>query len=874
MYTKMWKLGTPNKVKIQSDLIGDYELTQMFDVDKIYLATMSYHNGILDKFENDDLNNWKSIDRKNLVSDVLKDKNVTIDNQGAVSNRLLQNYIDVITDRQNYDTARSSIDVATKMITNLLPMIRKKEVGYFRACRQITPTFQADKKLEFCTGKSGVGAMALAVTNSALTQYTGLSLEYGAVDQQHFDFGELYEIYSKGVGTRMRISDWLSAMVNAHVDVAKDPYIFDINVNKFTYNHTTFLIRAGKGLSTFTFLAQPILKRYAAMMNNSGGIYGKNIDGRQRSKSLTFYKRDKKLMLMSEVLSSITEVWDNAKESMTKEQLVEETANLTYFVNKVKQLSGKQKTNDDLQLSWNYDVFDKDFALKCIQMLNGNITGTSLDAYQALMFQLYALEAFDIINDYSTKLEKLVQVSRIDTKKFGKTIQEQIDFVNKYELFKNTETGWHIKGMSKPTKQITVENNGKTKKTTVVDESFPLTYYFKQTLLDSKLRRATFYLKDLLKHQTFTATDQYKNLYIAINQLVRGDQSYVDYNGHMHHAYNPIGKADTSKQIGTALDSILCYSTFVANGPKVIKRYKNDANNNAEGPIDFVMNGDINNIIAKIKYLQFGKGHPKGLTLFERFDNFIEYVKTNPDSDIANGLINPATGEVTNDLLEYLIPQTKDGKSEVGRFNLIISQIQTKQHQKARLRSAFYQLLTHNDETVRQLARDIAFYAYYASYNQNTNNSFFDLVPEQFRVQYDNALADALTMKNKDRNKLITGVAQTKNVTFFDTITSEDLGTAREYLDVIARNYWYNNDIVPIQKFYSFRSDFNKAGTIKFESYVDPIAKKSFPGAIVTSNADGPYFKLVQNGVTYLYRKYGNITKQVPGKTKEWVNSI
>jgi hypothetical protein len=54
----------------------------------------------------------------------------------------------------------------------------------------------------------------------------------------------------------LRISGWLSAMVNAHVDVAKDPYIFDLNVNHATYNYANFLIRAGKGLSTFTFLAQ------------------------------------------------------------------------------------------------------------------------------------------------------------------------------------------------------------------------------------------------------------------------------------------------------------------------------------------------------------------------------------------------------------------------------------------------------------------------------------------------------------------------------------------------------------------------------------------------------------------------------------------
>jgi hypothetical protein len=68
-------------------------------------------------------------------------------------------------------------------------------------------------------------------------------------------------------------------MVNAHVDVAKDPYIFDLNVNHATYNYANFLIRAGMGMSTFTFLSQQSLKNIADEINNAGGIYGGNIDG-------------------------------------------------------------------------------------------------------------------------------------------------------------------------------------------------------------------------------------------------------------------------------------------------------------------------------------------------------------------------------------------------------------------------------------------------------------------------------------------------------------------------------------------------------------------------------------------------------------------
>ena len=80
-------------------------------------------------------------------------------------------------------------------------------------------------------------------------------------------------------------------MVNAHVDVAKDPYVFDLNLNNATYNHATLLLRAGMGMSTFTFLAQPLLKYFADMLNNTGGLYGKNLDGNNQDDPQDSFKK-------------------------------------------------------------------------------------------------------------------------------------------------------------------------------------------------------------------------------------------------------------------------------------------------------------------------------------------------------------------------------------------------------------------------------------------------------------------------------------------------------------------------------------------------------------------------------------------------------
>jgi len=82
--------------------------------------------------------------------------------------------------------------------------------------------------------------------------------------------------------------DWLSALINAHVDVAKDPYIMALNVNSITYNMTSLLIRGGKGENTFYFLAQPALRRFTKeMLENKGVIAAeKGITERDKLKSI------------------------------------------------------------------------------------------------------------------------------------------------------------------------------------------------------------------------------------------------------------------------------------------------------------------------------------------------------------------------------------------------------------------------------------------------------------------------------------------------------------------------------------------------------------------------------------------------------------
>ena len=50
------------------------------------------------------------------------------------------------------------------------------------------------------------------------------------------------------------------------------------------------------------------------------------------------------------------------------------------------------------------------------------------DVINSYMYQLAALQSFNEIDDFAQSLSQLVQCSQIDTKKFGNTIHDQIDF--------------------------------------------------------------------------------------------------------------------------------------------------------------------------------------------------------------------------------------------------------------------------------------------------------------------------------------------------------------------------------------------------------------------------------------------------------------
>jgi hypothetical protein len=79
-----------------------------------------------------------------------------------------------------------------------------------------------------------------------------------------------------------------------------------------------------------------------------------------------------------------------------------------------------------------------------------------------------------------------------------------------------------------------------------------------------------------------------------------------------------------------------------------------------------------------------------------RLGNFIKTIQKDPYSDVADGLVDDE-GNIQNDLLLYLKPQTPNDKYPIGRMLLSSSQTDNKSKDELRLITAFYQLLEHSE---------------------------------------------------------------------------------------------------------------------------------------------------------------------------------
>ena len=379
-----------------------------FDIDKLFVARYNYDkNGNRIKFETkEDYTNRlreAGLDDETIVRKVYERYNGKTDfeanSKEANENMLLDVYISVISNPLNFAEARQPLDTVTDYLKDTI----LKEVdtitgqGKRTSKSQLyyaTPTFQSRTKAELNGGKFGIGPFALANAHQVLTQLVKLRFKPNKI-LRDYGISNLYGIQSND-RNKINILDWLSALINAHVDVAKDPYIIRLNVRKLTFNMTNFLIRSGKGESTFYFLPQQILKDFAIEYDKYSGFY--NVDTQNKNPESLAYRT----------------IWN------------------TYF-EKAKSLS-KGKYDQFLDFLNDKGVGAKQRA----KMFDVNYLKKQLkkeETFDWYYNQLLIMKTYQELNPFSRSLSELTTLSQIDTKRFGNNFGLQSAFLDKWKQF-------------------------------------------------------------------------------------------------------------------------------------------------------------------------------------------------------------------------------------------------------------------------------------------------------------------------------------------------------------------------------------------------------------------------------------------------------
>lgn len=352
-----------------------------FDIDKLYVARFAYNkNGV--KFNKGNSLKYDEV-------------------RNSIKNEMLEAYLKVLLTRDNTNSLKLSIDNATENVKEVLRDIEGPSSYHPTPFEVYSPTYQEARKAEYTGGKAGIGPFALNNAHHILAQLTKLSMVRDVFTNtlNIWNIGGIYDTPVAGMKKGGRILDWLSAMINGFVDIAKDPYIVRLNVNSWTYNMVSFLLRTGKGKQTFYFVAQPILKEMAEAVIKTKGKYG--ID---RTKTPT--------QLENEAIESVLDKYDPTKKYRKKYEFINGNEN--------------SKANEYQDLFSTYQKENGEYTSRTRELLKLN--KEEISNFNEEQVRIYY--AWKALKPYADSLANLVKYSKVDTKKTGKTFAEQQTYYN------------------------------------------------------------------------------------------------------------------------------------------------------------------------------------------------------------------------------------------------------------------------------------------------------------------------------------------------------------------------------------------------------------------------------------------------------------
>ena len=376
-----------------------------------------YYNDLIK--ENDDLlKDYKSIIEETLVKNNIlpsRDEFKKQHTEGkidyfdqntkqAIQNHYLDNIKSIFLSDHHFLSTSAPLGNITGRLKSLDEKVtRAEEIGKKKSLDFTGPVYQANLKHQFGSGALGKAAFSLNNSHHAMTQIADVSFKkdigVGLKNEDGSYKSSLHEQYGNIERNRERvlISDWGSALIDAHVDIEKDPFIIRLNVVKPTYNVVALLIRTGVGEKTFEFTSQPILKDFSkASINDESEIT------HQSDKPITIV-RDKWNNLFDKSLKSHFKTVDEAR---------------------------KEDVRIRTELA-NYNPLEDEDLLKLLQ--------TPVRDPEWYYKQIKILELFNKLDKGPAKeLSRLVFASRVDTGKWGTNLTETKMYIDSIkDLYKD-----------------------------------------------------------------------------------------------------------------------------------------------------------------------------------------------------------------------------------------------------------------------------------------------------------------------------------------------------------------------------------------------------------------------------------------------------
>ena len=373
----------------------------MFDIDKLYLASLAYS-----------------------VKDGKASREFDKGAKQYHQNKLLENYMTLLKDNENsIQIAMRSIDNDTELVESIANQFESAGSTKTLPYNFYTLHEQTDRRRDYITGKLGIAPFALNVTNQALTMAYGVKLKESEFTKQT----PFKRIDLRDDKNGNSVMSWLSAFINAHCDIVKDPYVSKINVNSFTYNMLNFLVRTGQADNSVWFITQPIIRDMAFAAETASGHYGRDL-----TKSKYRAQKDATEKALRQYIAGYLGInITNDSELYNNSDIRRE---INYINADISSANTDTVDHDQRRIEIINSMFKSDKYLKnyALEYTNKEDMLKDPDFCKA---QIQVYKAWNILQPFVSDISKLVQLTKIDTKKQGNTLAKQLLYKDKYDQF-------------------------------------------------------------------------------------------------------------------------------------------------------------------------------------------------------------------------------------------------------------------------------------------------------------------------------------------------------------------------------------------------------------------------------------------------------